>query len=69
MQTRDRRGPGEGAIIHSRVGTNGSLRLTTSKPQAIGSDCGDITVAFYIFNVCQLLGRACSLRKMGIGAP
>ena len=48
-------------MIHPRVGTSGSLRLA--------GDCGDIKVAFYIFNVCQLFGRACALSKMGMSAP
>ena len=46
-------------VIHPRVDTT-SLSLA--------SDCGDIKVAFYIFNVCQLLGRACAWRKMGRSA-
>ena len=49
----------QGMMIHPCVGTS-SLSLA--------SDCGDIMVAFYIFNVCQLLGRACALSKMGMSA-
>ena len=49
----------QGIMIQPWVGTS-SLSLA--------SDCGDIKVAFYIFNVCQLLGRACALSKMGMSA-
>ena len=52
-------------IIHSWVSSSGSLRL---KRVSHRKRLCDIKVAFYIFNVCQILGRACALRKMGMSA-
>ena len=46
-------------MVRPRVGTS-SLSLA--------SDCGDIRVVISIINVCQPLGSACALSKMGMSA-